>query len=76
MDKEMIRAFCLSGSDIRPGDLQRTFRLSYSQACRALEALEALRLLGYQQGRWSTALPVNETRVLTLRKAFGWQTAA
>lgn len=75
MDKE-IRAFCLSGKDIRPGGLQRAFRFSYSQACRALEELEALRLLGYHQGRWSTALPVNEARVLALRKALGWTPAA
>lgn len=75
MDKE-IRAHCLTGQDIRPADLQRAFRLSYSQACRALEELEALRLLGYQQGRRSTILPVNETRVSTFRKARGWQSAA
>lgn len=70
-----VRAFCLAAKEVRPRDLQRSFRLSYSQACRNLEELEALRLLGYQQDRWSTALPVNEARVSTLRNALGWQTA-
>lgn len=72
-----VRAYCLTAPEVRPSDLQHAFRLSYPEAVSALEELEALRLLGSALGpgprRWAVSLPVNETRVQTLRKALGWQ---
>lgn len=71
-----LRSYCLSSSSLlSPADLQREFRfLTYSGACRALEELEALRLLGSLQvagaRRWGVFLPVDEERVRTLRRVF------
>lgn len=71
-----IRAYCLSRSEVRAADLQRVYRLSFSEACRALEELEALRLLGSMPGpgarRWGVGLPVDPARAEMLRKALGW----
>lgn len=79
MEKE-IRAHCLAGPEVRPRDLQGQFRLTYSEACRALEELEALRLLGSRMAggsrAWSASFPSDETRVLDLRRAMGWRSAA
>lgn len=77
MDKE-VRSFCLAAPEVRPRDLQAEFRLTYSQACRALEELEALRLLGSRMAGgsrvWSARFSVDEARLPLLRKAL-WLTA-
>ena len=71
-----IRSYCLSRPEVRAADLQRVYRLSFSEACRALEELEALRVLGSLPTagarHWSIRYPVEEDRVRVLRKAFGW----
>lgn len=71
-----IRAYCLSRSEVRVSDLQSVYRLSFSGACRALEELEALRLMGSMPTagarHWSVRYPVDEERVAMLRRAFGW----
>lgn len=73
---ESVRSYCLSRSEVRASDLQRVYRLSFSEACRALEELEALRVLGSMPTAgarcWSVRYPVEEDRVRLLRKAFGW----
>lgn len=58
---------------ISPSDLRRHQPdLSWNAACSALESLEALRLLGsslhYGVRRWHHSLPINEDRVLMLRR--------
>lgn len=73
---ESIRTYCLIRSEVRASDLQRVYRLSFSESCRALEELEALRALGSMSTAgarcWSVRYPVEEDRVRLLRKAFGW----
>jgi hypothetical protein len=71
-----IRGYCLNLPEVRVSDLQRVYRLSFSESCRALEELEALRLLGSLPTagarHWSVRYPVDEERVTVLRRAFGW----
>jgi len=75
--ERVIRAHCLAAREVRPQDLQRIFNLSYSRACRALVEYEALRLLGSQTAagtrRWTTNLPVDDSRVRELRQGLGWR---
>jgi hypothetical protein len=72
----LIRSYCLNRSEVRAADLQRVYRLTFSEACRALEELEALRLLGSAPGpgarRWGVGLPVDDSRVRLLRRVLGW----
>lgn len=76
-----IRTWCLSRPEpIAPADLQRVHRLTYSEACRALELLEAMRLLGSLEvgGRrvWSASFPPHDIRVAALRLYFGAEALA
>lgn len=61
-----VRAYCLSRPEVRVADLQRIYRLTFSEACRVLEELEALRLLGSEVDRgvrrWGAGLAVEPER--------------
>jgi len=71
-----LRTYCLGRPQVRVSDLQHRFRLSYSVAARALEELEALRLLGSVSlgglRLWGVSLPVDEERVAMLRRVLEW----
>lgn len=58
-----LRSYALEQQVVSPNDLQRKYRLTWSEACRALEELEADGVLGSMVvggvRRWSVLFPVD-----------------
>lgn len=70
-----LRAFVLARGHARVADLMREGRLTYHEACRALEDLESDRLVGHRLihgvPEWSPSYAVDEERVRALRELYG-----